>query len=559
MGRRGGEGGGRVPERGPEALKARAPFRPALIARKSALVFLNNAVGAVLGLLAIKTTSYYLGVEIVGEWNAAIGFLGLLYFVTDLGFGPAHTKRVSEGMDPGDCLTTFAAFKAVTTGLFVGVSLAVVAFRVLVLGKPLEDATPVTILVALAYMALKSLSAVPGATFDAKRETARSQTMQFVETAVRVGLAVPLALLIAAALDRVGPFVDSGLAASSFAAWARANPAAALGLAWLSSAAVATLLGLAYLPRSTSWGRFRWDILRSYWVYALPIFLVTAVNTVSTYIDKATLAYFWSDVEVGRFSQPKLITGFLETLPMAVTLLLFPTVSALHAERRYDRIEETTIRAERYTSMVVFPVVTVLVVYPDTVIRVLLSAEWLGAEWTLRWLAVYALLIAITRPGVAVLLGMDKPGQAARIGVAMTASNILFTLVLVPPALRIVPVPLAGLADVGAALATALSGLVGFLMFRRAAPPSVRRASLRFLALHTLAALLMAALLVALAFLVDGPLRWFHLVGFSALASAAYLGALVAIGEFTRGDLRFFLEALHVGDLGRYVRDELRR
>lgn len=528
-------------------------------ARKSALVLLNNALGAVLGIVAIKVTSYYLGPRVIGEFDAAIGFLGLLYFLTDLGFGQAHTKRVSEGLHAGDCLTTFAVFKAATTAAFVFVSLAVVTFRVVVLQKPLEDATPVTILVALAYMTLKSVAAIPGATFDAKRETARSQTVQLVETVSRVALTVPVALLIAAALDRAGPFVGAAIVDAPLGVWARAHPGAMLGSTWAVSALLATVVGFLYLPSSTTWGRFRWDILRSYWVYAIPIFLVGAVNVLSTYVDKAALAYFWHAEEVGRFSQPRRITAFIETLPTAVMLLLFPTISAMHAEGRHEEIARSAHRAERYVSMLVFPVIAVLLVYPEAVIRIGLSDRWLAAEWTLRWLAVYALFIAITRPSVAVLLGVNRPGTAARIGVTMATTNVVLTLLLVPPALKIVPVPLPGLADLGAALATAISGVVGFVMFRHAAGKAIGRPSSRFLWVHAGAAVVAGVTMVLLALLPGGPMRWWHLGLFSALGGAVYLAVLVALDEFTREDLRFFQDALHLGDLGRYVKGEMRR
>lgn len=528
-------------------------------ARKSALVFLNHALGAVLGIVAIKLTSYYLGPRVIGEFDAAVGFLGLLYFITDLGFGQAHTKRVSEGKHPGDCLSTFAWFKAVTTALFVFVSLAIVAFRVVVLQKPLEDATPVTILVALAYMTLKSVAAVPGATFDAKRETARSQAVQLVETVSRVALTVPVALLIAAALERVGPFAGGAVVGSPIGAFAEANPGATLGLTWAASAAIAAAVGFFYLPSSTRWGRFRLDILKSYWVYALPIFLVGAVHVLSTYIDKAALAYFWHAEEVGRFSQPRRITAFIETLPSAVMLLLFPAISAMHVQGRHDEIDRTAHRAERYVSMLVFPVVAVLLVYPGDVIRIGLSDRWQGAEWTLRWLAVYALFIAVTRPSVAVLLGVDRPGVAARIGVAMAATNILLTLLLVPPALKIVPLPLPGLADLGAAIATAASGAVGFVMFRHAAGKATTRPSSRFMLVHLAAAVVAGGVMLLLAGLPAGPMRWWHLGLFSAVGGAVYFAVLVAFDEFTREDRRFFRDALHLGDLGRYVKGEMRR
>ena len=159
-----------------------------MIARKSLLPMANVAVGALLGVLALKVTAVYFGREAYGQFEVAFAYLGILYLFADLSMDAAHVKRVSEGMDAGDCFVTFAVFRSVASLVFMLVSLGGFVLYTVVLHRTVEDTTVVALLLCMAYYVAKSMPGVAQSTLDAKLQTARSQMGALVETVVRVGL-----------------------------------------------------------------------------------------------------------------------------------------------------------------------------------------------------------------------------------------------------------------------------------------------------------------------------------------------------------------------------------
>lgn len=59
----------------------------------------------------------------LGIVGFAIAFLALFSFISDLGFGGAHIKRISEGKDLGKCIGTYAAIQLVLITTMVAVVL----------------------------------------------------------------------------------------------------------------------------------------------------------------------------------------------------------------------------------------------------------------------------------------------------------------------------------------------------------------------------------------------------------------------------------------------------
>jgi hypothetical protein len=111
---------------------------------------------------------------------------------------------------------------------------------------------------------------------------------------------------------------------------------------------------------------------------------------------------------------------------------------------------------------------------------------------------------------------------------------------------------------VGAATATAMSQLVGFVGLRVAArrltgikvmPTNTPR--------HIVAGVVMGIVLYYLNSLVP-LLRWYHLIGFALVGVAVYVGVLVIIREFKKRDLKFFLDLVHPVGMLEYISSELK-
>jgi O-antigen/teichoic acid export membrane protein len=530
------------------------------IARKSLLPMANVAFGALLGLLALKFMAEYFGPEPYGEFQFGFASVGLVYILTDLSMGDAHTKRVSEGMPAGDCFVTYTWFRVASSLVFVALTLALLFTYTVVLGRKIEDLAVTTIVTCMAYYVAKSIQSVASATFDARLETARSQLGGLVETLVRVALTLAFAFLFASAIPYVGRIRASG----ALADWVRANPAASIGLAWTAGSLVAAVVLFAYLLRSLERGRFRWDILKSYFAFALPLFLPNSMGLVGFFIDRVMLGVFGTSVNAADFAAPRQIVGVIEGIAVAVGLVLFPAISAAAASGNAQETRGMLDRSMRYLSMALLPAIAFLAFFPGPVLKLALSDQFAGDALVLTVCAVMIYVVVLARPHVNFLMGHGRTKDAARAGLVSAALIIVLNVVLVPDDIKSLHLRLAGLKALGSAIATLVAAVVSYAMLARASrrvQPSPAAWPLAFsFARHLVAAAALGAVVWgAHAWSGITMERWYTLVPYAALGLVAYALVLLATREITREDLAYAKRVLHPGEMAQYLRSELLR
>ncbi len=529
------------------------------IGRKSTLIFANTAVGALMGAVALKAVSIYLGADPLGEVTYAAALLGLIAFATDFGFNTAHMKRISEGVNAEDATRTFFVFKVCATTFYIFLGLSFILGRVVVLGRPFESVGLDVLFLMLSYYAARSMTNYGLSTFGAYRETARGEVAIFLENVVKSSVTITAALLIGALTRNAGVLAGRLPEGNAFLDWLAANPGSALALAWFLGG-IASLLTAAYYMRNRfQGGHFRWDILKSYWSFALPLFLILTVSVLSANIDRAALGYFWGPTEVGLYEAPRRVTQLIEAVPIAVATLLLPTVSALTGDR--EKVNEITHRATRYVSLVVFPLVGGTIVLAAPVVTIILSAEWLPAVPVLQVLAIYTLLLSLTRPYEMLLAGTNHPGATARIAIAMAVTNVVLNILLIPADIKSLGIRLGGLREYGAALATMISGIVGLILATWTTWKVLGIRPTTKPLLHLVATLVMMGALTAVdvTIMAGVAYRVWHLVFFAGLGAGIYIIVLALLREFTGEDMRYFVDLLHVGDMVRYIRGELKK
>lgn len=530
-----------------------------MIARKTALVFLNSIAGGLLGLIAIKAIALWFDPLIVSRMSFPLGVLGIMYFVTDLGIGSAYVKRVSEGVDESDCFTTFLVFKAAATGVFIIAALALVYVRLVVQGVGFEDIALTAYLFLVGYYSLQSVRALYTTTFDAHRLTARNQLSMLVDTVARVSVTVLFAAVYAGVARNTGPL--AGVLSADVAAFRLIAhyPSGALALTFLIGVAASVVSAHAQWRRlGVRLGRFRWDLMKSYWTFALPVFLLGIVTTLSGYIDRAAIGYFLSGDAAGVFELPKRFTGVLETIPWALGALLFPTISAMHARGDLQGIKETTEESLRYLSMLTLPVVTFVVIFSPRLISIFISDAWLEGAAAMSLLAAYTFVMGMIRPYYSLVSGMGRSDILAKVGALIAGSNIVLNVLLIPADIKSLGIRLAGLGVTGAALATLISGLLGYAAIYYAASRFEVRVHARGFLRHLLASAVMGGVLLAMHhFDVYAFVRWYDFLIYTALGGLVYVATLAALGEFSRRDLDFFMRVASVREMGRYVTTEL--
>lgn len=504
-----------------------------MLSRRSLLIFLANAVGALLGYVGIFAVARFMPqpAEALGLLGFGMGLVGTFFVLTDLGVRAAHVKRISEGVPVDEALGTFLLLKVVQVSLAVGVTFLALWVWTDVLGRGFE--TPehlrVVFVMILYYLAI-SAADLGITTFDAQLETARAQAAHLGGTATRtVGMVI-------VAFGGLSPL--------------------ALAWAWVVGAFAVAVIALAFL-RGERLTRPSWGRVRSYTRFALPLSIPAVLVALTASVDKALIQLFWGAVQVGYYFAAQRLFLLLVGVATAVSLLLFPTLSQYHARNQLEMLRVKSREAERYLSMLLAPVAAFLFLYPEGVIHVLLSDSFLPAADILRLFALAAFIFGLSVTRGAILQGMNRPDLA---GLVLLASGLVILAgyaLLIPTSLF--GVPLGGLGPEGAALSVlggfAVAFTLGAAFSYRLMGDRPQKSVTTHIAAAVATALLFAVILPPILGL---GWQWFHLLAASVSFLGAYLGILTALREFRRADLRLVLDLLDPRKMARYVYGELR-
>lgn len=503
-----------------------------MISRRSLLILMANALSAVLGYVGIFAIARFTAdsEQLLGLVGFGIGFVGSFFAIAGLGLPAAHVKRVSQGEPLGQCIATFTILRVIQVAVAIGATFLAVFIWTAVLGRGFETPLHLQVIsIMLLYHVATSAATIATTTFNSRLETAKSQASTFAGTVTRV-----VGMIIVAV---------AGLGGAALA-WAYSLGAFAVAM-------TAFVLFIRYPLSRPSLGLFK-----SYMRFALPLSLPALLAALSVNIDKAVIQLFWGTTEVGYYFTIQRIILFLTLTSTAVSVLLFPAISRYHARDEVELLRVKSRQSERYLSMILAPVVAFLIIYPEGVIHVLLSNDFLPAADILRIFAMATFVLALIVPRQAILQGMDRSKLAGIAALAGALVTLALYLVLIPRS--IFGVSLGGLGPEGAALGV----MVGYGVILAVALTFSHRLVgdriHRNVAYHILAASAVAILFSQVLSPAMGlEWQWFHLLFFSLTFLGGYLAILVAVREFRKPDLLLFLDLMDPRKMADYIREEL--
>lgn len=494
-----------------------------MLGRRSFILFLSKMITAALAYVGLYFITRYLERDIYGTVTAAIALVATFNAVADLGFSSAHVKRISEGADPNQCISTFAFIKVVLTGLMVLMTVVSIYVWTVLLGNTLSGASMDIIMLFIVYQVLYDLSSIATVTFQARMEMAKMPLATLVEPLVRVPLVIFVSISYMGVLE--------------------------LSLTYLAGAVVFFIIAMFLLLRE----KVKWTrpvLLRSYYTFALPLLIITVISTISGNADKLFIAFFYSTDDVSLYAAPAVFLGVFATISTAVSTLTFPSFSKLHKEGNLAEIRALSKQAERYIAMIGLPVTVLIVMFPYQVCEVLLGPKYIDSGSAIGIMVINTFIVMINAVHGSQIVAVGRPDISAKITVIGVLLNISLMLVFIPDFGL-------GLSYVGAALALLIGNIVGLVIVRytvyrlTGTCPNVR------LALQLLACLAAAGAMFILDLFISID-RFYTLILFGLVAFGAFLLALAALKEFTRKDAEYFMDLINVKKMFSYIGGELK-
>jgi len=233
------------------------------------------------------------------------------------------------------------------------------------------------------------------------------------------------------------------------------------------------------------------EYFRYYTKFAVPLSIAVVSSIIMTNIDKVFIQLFWNAIQVGEYFAVFNLSRFITLFSSAVSMLLLPTVSEHYTRNDMIGIKRLTIDSERYLSIIVFPMVIMLMVLAQPVIRILLSDKYMPALSVLQILPVFVLLDVLSGPYTQKFSGMDMPHITRNRVLIMMSINVILNLILIPRDIKSLGLKLFGLGTTGAAIATIAAYAAGLVYIRIAAWKITRVKGSWRIIIHAFAAILM--------------------------------------------------------------------
>lgn len=532
-----------------------------MIGRKSLLIAGSQIFARLLGWFGIVILAKFWGSfapEALGVIGFAIAFLAIFAILADLGFDSAHVKRISEGKDLGTCIGTYIAIKLLLVTLMVVAIFAGIYIWKTYLNGGFTDATTESVVyVFVAYYVFLTLRKISTFTFGGTKEIVKRQITMTAENIAKIPLIifVVFAGAVIGTRVRIIPTSEWPEFLQPLQSFMAQHALGSLAMAYVFGIIFSFFVGLCFLRRYKIKKPSK-KMAKSYFVFALPIMLIAIIGVLSTNIDKIMIGYFWSAKHVGFYFTVQQVLEIITVLALAVEAVLFPTLSEFHALKNIEGIKLKTRQAERYISMIIVPVAVVIIVLVKPVINILLSGSFLPAASVLVTLTFYAYLMSMMIPYSALIGGVDKPSIAAKIGIVVCIVNISLNFLFIPEKGLLSFIGING--PTGAAVATVISGLVGFIGLRLAARKLTK---IKILQSHTPRHILAGVIMGLILFYLSGfvsDFRFFYLIAFAFLGLGIYLLILYLLREFKKEDFKFFLSIFNPKEMAKYVSSELK-
>lgn len=499
-----------------------------MIGRRSLLIVISTILAAILSFVGLLAMTNYLGKDVYGNIAWVLATIGTLNIVSDLGFQSAHVKRVSEGQDENDCVSTYLVIKvALTSFMVMFVFVSLILWNALTNTTISADTWSLVILFVLYYL-MYDLTNVVTATYNARMETTKSQAIALTDPLIRVPLIIFVSVNHLEALDLAYAYVF-----------------ASLGV---------LLVSLYFLKR----GSIKWKkptLYRSYLKFALPLSIISIAGAITGNLDKILIGYFDTPGNVAYFSSSQTILATVGVIGTSVAAVSFPSFSQLHSKGDIATIRKQTYAAERYIAMIGLPIVTLVVLFPTQICLAIFGKDFAPAGDVMRFLGFTLALTMLNQVYTSQILGINRPDISAKLTLATFLLNFALMLIFIPK--ELFGVPMLGLSYTGAAIALTLTSLAVFISVRIIVYKLTGTGTERRMGLHIIAAI-MAGVAIVLLNMVYRLSGLIPLIIFFAVTALVFLGTLVALKEFTKSDLNQILDIINPKKMFSYMGDEIK-
>lgn len=498
-----------------------------LIGRKAFLYYVLNLIGSGISFIGIFFMTRYFGANVYGVVSWTFALMATMNSISDLGFTSAHVKRISEGENLDNCVSTYAVIQLVLTGIMILSTTVSILVWVYFLGGVLTGTLFSFIALFILYYVLVDVANIVTDTYFATTQTAKFQLINLINTLIRVPLIVLIAIGQMQAIEIAYAYVIGSMGMLLFA--------------WF----------LMHRDR-IKWRRP--TLFKSYYSFALPVSIIVVLTAISGNLDKIIIGVFDTSDEVGYYSSAQSFLYLFVLMGSAVSSLTFPSFSKLYAEGDLGTINKKMNQAGRYISIIIVPLTAIIFLFPSQIAGVLFGSDFIPAGDSMRFLALALLPSILNVIYMTQIYAMNRPGMSAGLTLLSFSISTILLFILVPASF--LGISLFGLSGTGAAIANLASAIVVFIVNRIILKRLASSSFDSHITIHIAVACLTGIIVSIITIMVkiDGLIP---LILISLLFVMIFSAILWVLKELTLGDVRFFLDVINPQEMRSYLSSEI--
>lgn len=370
----------------------------------------SGFVSAVFNTVALLLIARDMGPEILGTLGFLLSFVGLLFFVGDMGNSLAFRRVLEKGYQFQACYRAYQAARLrMTAAMAVASAVLIAVYAYLLAPGGHTPLHPASLAVMLGYFVVLNLAGIWVTALAIKR---RRPMNELAESAVRMAAVMALLWLMPPVGDQSAVFQ--------------------LAFIYLLAGTIGMMLARNSARRLKVPEEGDEEVEVEFMEAASRLMPYVAMAGLVLNLDKVILWLFSDFAELGAYFGAQRITVFIAASGITVEALLADALRGHIAKGDGMAAARTLQVTERYVSLVVLPVACFYVLFPGPLLATFLGAGFAGADLVVPLLAAAGFLAGIGSPHVTYLVHSGQAKDLAIVGAAGLGALLAAALVLVP-------------------------------------------------------------------------------------------------------------------------------
>ena len=379
-----------------------------MLKQKFIIQYGSMAITQIVGMFAGIIVARLAGPGVMGMVAYATSYVSLLGFINGV-FGSAHIKIVNEGRDHRECMAVFSRLQLICALIYFVAVLSLFGLQKYIFHYTFESRElELVIIIALFTYIFELYGQYANVVFTANLQQAKANLPNFIKSLIfHIGRILIVIFFI--------------------------NHLALKLYSWHLILAILFIPVIYRLLKGYSIGTYNHKLAKDYFRFGLSIFAISAIDSLTAYLDKLMLAYFTDTTQLGYYSAAYSMGGLILLLAGSVGLIFFPLFSSYISKGDWDSVNSKIYQYHEFIVLFIFPLICLLSIAGGPIMLLILGNKYKPSILPFQILIFASYLSIVGTPYGNIIEGMGKFNIVVIINVIYLFIFIISTFIFISP------------------------------------------------------------------------------------------------------------------------------